>query len=124
MNKTPDYSRFPMVNAAWDAANALVDSKGNVKEDLTKEEKRFLKRKVCQAIENNDCKETFRDAVSIAQAVRTFMRSNCPTLAPKKPSRQYELLHQLSKELENTFSKSDLYLIFAGCRLLEISWSR
>ena len=123
MKPPPDYERFPMLEAAWNAAMSLVDDKGDLRGDLADAEARFLKRKPCQALVEDDCKAAFHRAVEIAQVATRFRRSSCGTLPPK-PARRYELLLSLARELESKFPGADQVLVMAGCRMLEVCWDR
>ena len=123
MGRTPDYSRFYMVSSAWDAAYSLIDSTGQIDENLSAAESRFLKRKACRGQPKEDCVNAFREAVAVAKAAIKFKRSKCPMLGPK-PSRRYELLLELAIELEKSHPDADQSLIMSGCRLVELSWDR
>ncbi len=112
-----------MLDAAWNAAMSAVDDRGNLRGDPGEAETRFLKRRSCQGLPEDDCRTVFHTAVEIAQAAIHFRRSNCGSLSPK-PARRYELLLSLAKDLESRFPHSDGALIMAGCRMVELYWDR
>jgi hypothetical protein len=115
------YKRFVMLNGAWHAAMSLLNDRGDLRIDLQHAETRFLKRKCCLGLPEDDCRVAFQTAVKIAQETIHFRRSNCGVSSPK-PTRRYELLHSLAELLESTFPSSDAVLIMAGCKLLEMHW--
>lgn len=109
--RTPsNYERFPMVFGAWSAATALLDDKGSFRGELREAELRFVKRKCCQGLAEDDCRLVFNTAVHIAQAAISFRRTNCGARQPK-PTRRYELLLSLAKEIEAEFPDSDPFLM-------------
>ena len=112
-----------MLDAAWNAATSLVDSKADLCDDLAEAETRFLKRKSCQGLAEEDCRAAFQTSVEIVRTVLLFRRANCGSLPPK-PTRRYELLLSLAKELESKFPNSDTALTMAGCRMAELYWDR
>lgn len=112
-----------MLDAAWNAAMSAVDDSGDLRSDLGEAETRFLKRKSCRGMHADDCRAVFHTAVEIAQAATHFRRSKCGSLPPK-PARRYELLLSLAKDLESRFPHSDVALIMAGCRMVELYWDR
>ena|SRR5690349_3638700 len=123
MRASPNYERFSLLSDAWNAATALLDDKGGCQSDLHEAELKFLGRKCCQGLAEDDCRLVFRTAVQIAQATISFRRSRCGSSQPR-PSRRYELLLSFAKELETTFPTSDQFLLMAGCKMLEMHWDR
>lgn len=123
MSTPPNYERFPMLDGAWNAATTLLDDEGSLRCDLGEAEARFLRRKCCQNLAEDDCRTVFHTAVQVAQTAIQFRRSRCGTLPPK-PSRRYELLLALAKELEARFPAADPFLLMAGCGLVEMYWDR
>ncbi len=120
---TQSYERFEMLNAAWQAAKALLNHRGELCSDLHEAEGRFLKQKCCKGLIADDCRTVFQTAVAIAETSTRSRRSKCGSLAPK-PTRRYELLHDLAKSLEDKFPGADSFLIMAGCRSVEMHWDR
>jgi len=123
MRTPPNYERFPMLNGGWAAATNLLDDKGNLRSDVSEAEKRFLKRRCCHGMAEDECRTVFQTAVQVAQTAIRFRRSSCGTRQPK-PSVRYELLLALARKLEAQFPDGDICLLMAACRLVEMHWDR
>jgi hypothetical protein len=123
MTGTDKYSRIQMLHGAWSAAEALVDDKGNLTDDLKAAQAKFLRRKCCDGLIAGDCSTALFQAVEISQAAQRFCRSSCPHNSPTL-SRRYELLKLLAEQLDAEFPDADPILKMAACRHLEQRWDR
>jgi hypothetical protein len=98
--------KFPMLRAAWNAGERLLDDRANLRGDLSEAAATFLRRKCCHGLPANDCRAAFLSAVEIARAAIRFRRAKCP-INPPKAARRDELLFSLAKQLESTFPDAD-----------------
>jgi hypothetical protein len=115
---SPDHL-FLMLDAAWQAAIALLDNM----EDLPVAEARFLKRKCCRGLAEHDGRTALHTAVGLARTTIRFYESKCFNI-PRTTARYYELLFSLAQLLEREFPSADPYLIIKGCKLIEMRWAR
>ena len=123
MSKDSTGIRAGMIQGAWNAAGAILDDKGDLSEAPEAAQAKFLRRKCCDGLAEDVCKRAFLNALEIAQAAERFRRSSCPQNGPK-PSRRYELLLSLARQLEVAFPQAGLLHIMIACRGLEHRWDR
>lgn len=115
------YGRFEMLLGAWNAADAIVDYKGDLNDDLDRAKTKFLQIERRDGITDTECSNAFLTAVGIAQSAEGFRRSECPQNSPR-PSRRYELVLSLARRLEAEFPDADRMFILAACRRLDQHW--
>ncbi len=96
----------------------------NLHGDLDDAERRFLNRKCCRDLADDDCRSVFHLAVQIARVATLFRRTRCGTLPPRKTAARYELLHCQASGLESAFPQADSVLILQSCKWVEGCWDR